>query len=118
MGMEAVVLVGVGGAIGAIARHTVGEMIDVDTFPLATLTVNVAGSFGLAVVTFGPTEGRLAVLVGIGICGAFTTFSSFAFETVRLAETGARPRAVLNVVSNLVGALLAIGVGWALVTLV
>jgi len=111
-------LVGTGGAIGALLRHAVTSTVDVDQFPLGTLTVNVLGSFVLALATFaGAGEGAL-LLVGVGVCGSFTTFSSFAFETVRLWETGTRGRAVGNAVANLAGALLAVGLAWGLATLV
>jgi CrcB protein len=108
-------LVGIGGAAGALLRHAVASYVDAETFPLGTLTVNVLGSLLLALVTFaGAGEGTL-LLVGVGVCGSFTTFSSFAFETVRLWETGERGWAVLNATANLVGALLAVGLAWILV---
>ncbi|MDL5360973.1 CrcB family protein [Halalkalicoccus sp. NIPERK01] len=81
-------LVGVGGAVGAVSRYLVGLALgDVEgPFPFETLAVNVVGSFLLGWVTFaGFGEGTLLV-VGVGTCGAFTTFSSFSVDTVRLAE--------------------------------
>lgn len=81
-------LVGVGGSIGAVLRYGVGRSLSaLDTrFPLDTLSVNVIGSFVLGWVVFaGAPEGTL-LTVGIGACGAFTTFSSFSVDTVRLVE--------------------------------
>jgi CrcB protein len=104
-----VVLVGLGGVAGALARHLLGERIDRRTGD--TLAVNVAGSFLLGFLTAGPFGTTLTLALGVGFCGAFTTFSTFAFETVRLAEEGEVRRAVANGAANLVGALVAVGLG-------
>jgi len=108
-------LVGTGGAIGALARHYVASCVDVERFPLGTLTVNVLGSFLLGVITFAGVNSDILLLVGTGACGSFTTFSSFSFDTVRLWETGSRLRAGINAAVNLLGALLAIGLAWAVI---
>ena len=107
--MNPVVLVGLGGVAGALARHLLGERIDRRTCD--TLAVNVAGSFLLGVLTAGPFGSTLTLALGVGFCGAFTTFSTFAFETVRLAEEGHTRRAAVNGATNLLGALLAVGIG-------
>jgi CrcB protein len=111
-------LVGTGGAIGALCRHYLGSAVDIEGFPLGTLTVNVIGSFVLGLVTFAGLDSELVLFVGTGACGSFTTFSSFSFDTVHLWESGARLRAGLNATANLVGALLAIGLAWAVVSAV
>ena len=110
-------LVGTGGAIGAVLRHLLSQRVDVDAFPLGTMTVNVVGSFVLALATFAGGGHDLLLFVGTGACGSFTTFSTFSFETVRLWETGERLRASVNAVGNLVGAALALGLGWAVASL-
>jgi len=115
--LEPAHLVGTGGAIGALARHYVATLVDVERFPLGTLTVNVIGSFLLGLLTFAGVGSDVMLLVGTGACGSFTTFSSFSFDTVRLWETGSRLRAGINAAVNLLGALLAIGLAWALVQL-
>ena len=110
-------LVGLGGSIGATARYLVGLAVGrFDArFPYETLFVNVVGSFVLGWVTFaGAGEGALLV-VGIGACGAFTTFSSFSVETIQLYERGDRKLAVANAVGNLALSLAAIGLAWVLV---
>lgn len=107
-------LVGAGGAVGAVLRHLVGERVSENAFPVSTLTVNVVGSFALALVTFLGASSEVALLVGTGACGSFTTFSSFSFETVRLWETGERARAAVNAAGNLAAAGLAIGAAWLL----
>jgi CrcB protein len=82
------------------------------------VTVNVVGSFVLALVTFLGASHEAALLVGTGACGSFTTFSSFSFETVRLWETGERALASANALGNLVGAGVAVGAAWLLAGLV
>ncbi|PCR92109.1 fluoride efflux transporter CrcB [Natrinema ejinorense] len=112
-------VVGTGGAIGAILRYWVGQRIagrvPNDRLPLSTFVVNVVGSFlfGIAVFT-GVSESTLR-LVGTGICGSFTTFSSFSVETVRLYERGDRVRAIGNATANLAGSLAAITLAWGAV---
>lgn len=108
-------LVGVGGAVGALLRTLVGELVDVEAYPASTLAVNVIGSFALGALTFAGVGGDAALLLGTGVCGSFTTFSSFAVETVRLWETGERLRAVVNAATNLLGAGAAIALAWLLV---
>ncbi|WP_224447835.1 fluoride efflux transporter CrcB [Haloprofundus salilacus] len=112
MALEPAHLVGTGGAIGALLRYAVGQLVDDGSFPLSTLTVNVLGSFVLGVVTFAGVGDSALLLVGTGACGSFTTFSSFSFETVRLWEMDEKRRAVANATVNLVGAGLALGVAW------
>jgi CrcB protein len=108
-GVDPTLLVGIGGVGGAISRHLVGERIESGTGD--TLAVNVMGSFLLGALLAVPVGDTLVALFGTGFCGAFTTFSSFAFETVRLAETGERRRALANAALNLVGAVLAVFAG-------
>lgn len=98
--------------LGAVLRYLVGEYVDVEGFPLGTLTVNVAGSFVLGLVTFLGAGEDVLLFVGTGACGSFTTFSSFSFDTVRLWETGGRVRSIVYATVNLVGALAAIGLAW------
>lgn len=102
-------LVAVGGTGGAVARHLLGERID--TRSRDTLGVNVLGSLALGILLGLGVDASASLLLATGFCGAFTTFSTFAFETVRLAETG-RPRAAAwNAAGNLAGALLALWLG-------
>ena len=74
-------------------------------FPLGTLVVNVTGSIALGlVVGLGLYHGLPATpctLIGTGFLGAYTTFSTFSYETVRLLEDGARREALLNTATSL-----------------
>jgi CrcB protein len=110
-----VFLISIGGAAGAVLRYVVGQLINSSSFPWATLVVNALGSFVLGSVIFGVSESDILLLVSVGFCGAFTTFSSFSFQTVSLWERGEQSAAFLNAFGNLTISLLAFGVAWVLV---
>jgi len=106
-------LVGAGAALGAVLRFAtgryVGDVAGDRPFPYGTFTVNVVGSFVLALVTFLGTGEDVLLFVGTGACGSYTTFSSFSVDTLRLWETGERRLAVWYAAVNLLGALVGIG---------
>lgn len=110
-------LVAVGGMIGAILRHLVGLAVEHESFPAGTLTVNVVGSFALGFLTGLDPGTDVLLLVGTGACGAFTTFSSFSFDVVRLWEGGDTATAAGYALANVVGALAAIGLARGLASL-
>ncbi|WP_306055247.1 fluoride efflux transporter FluC [Natronococcus wangiae] len=113
--LEPAHVVGTGGAIGAALRHGVYQRLSNDRYPWPTLVVNVVGSFVFGAAVFaGASESTLRSL-GTGICGAFTTFSSFSVETVQLYERGDRTLAVANALGNLALSLAAIGLARVLV---
>jgi CrcB protein len=117
-----VLFVALGGFVGAPARAAVdrfvSDRVEAD-FPFGTFLVNVSGSFvvglltGLAVV--GDMPGLVKALLTTGFCGAYTTFSTWTFETIRLVEEDQLLEAGLNVVLSLVVGLLAAGAGVAVV---
>jgi fluoride exporter len=116
MTVVGVALVAFGAALGAPTRWWVDVYMQrrwLPVFPWGTFTVNAAGSLllGLLVGRWG-TDGTAVILVGIGFCGALTTFSSFAWESHRLAEDGARQLALINVVTTSVVCLGAATTGW------
>lgn len=117
IGLESAHLVGIGGAVGALARHAVFLRLASDPddgLPLSTFAVNVAGSFVLGLAVFAGLGESAMQFLGIGICGSFTTFSSFSVETVRLWERGERRLAVVSAAGNLLCSLSAIGLAWGL----
>lgn len=87
--------VAAGGAIGAVCRFLIGKLPigSTDGFPIKTFMVNIAGCFliglaaALALKQFSDSP-RLVLFLKVGICGGFTTFSSFALETGELVEKG------------------------------
>jgi len=111
-------------AVGAPTRYLVDAFVTNRAgprLPWGTMAINVSGSFvlgllsGLVLYHAAPSDLRL--VLGTGFCGAYTTFSTFAFETVRLADEG-RPRDSLrNVVLNTGGGLLAAAAGLAIAAL-
>lgn len=114
-------LVIAGAAVGAPLRYVTDLAVQKrhDTvFPWGTFTVNVAGSLILGLltgaVTYGAASGSVQLLIGTGLCGALTTYSTFSFETLRLTETGAKFYAAANVVASVVAGLGAAFAGAAL----
>jgi fluoride exporter len=111
----------VAAALGASIRYLLDRLVQDRTneeFPWGTCVINVSGSFvlgsisGLVLYHGFTTDVRL--VIGTGFCGGYTTFSTFTFETIRLAEGGLTGAAVRNIVVNTAGGLLAAGTGLAL----
>ena len=109
--MDALLFVGIGGFLGANARYLLTAWTDSllmprwGSFPFGTLAVNLLGSFGLAVfgLWLGARAGlppQLRLLVGTGFFGAFTTFSTFANDSMTLLEEGGLGPFLLNVLLN------------------
>lgn len=107
-------LVGFGGAIGALGRYTVSSTIERERFPLSTFLVNVIGSFLLGLVMFADVGESIRLFVGVGVCGAFTTFSTFSVDTIRLLEDGHVWTAVVYALGNILVSVTAIGIAWVL----
>ena len=112
------VLVVLGAALGAPTRWWVDVSIQrrwTPVFPWGTFVVNVVGSalLGLFAARWSSTSSALA-LFGIGFCGSLTTFSSFAWETQRLATSGVRSVALVNVVVTTVTCAAVAALGWTL----
>ncbi|QIJ61056.1 fluoride efflux transporter CrcB [Streptomyces sp. JB150] len=110
-------LVVVGGMIGAPLRYLTDRAVQSrhdSVFPWGTLTVNVTGCLVLGLLTGAALGSRWGLLLGTGLCGALTTYSTFSYETLRLAETGARLYAALNVAASVLAGLAAACAGVAL----
>lgn len=110
--------IAVGGAVGALVRAFAGRLLRTD-FPLATLLVNVAGSFLLAYLHGRVDTDAVALhaLLGAGFCGALTTFSTFILETAILLRIGQRGRAAVYVAATLLLCCLASGGGFSFAAL-
>jgi fluoride exporter len=117
--VRTIVGVGLAGAVGALSRYGAEGLISErfpGSFPLGTFVINVTGSFVLGFLFVLLTE-RVAVTpavrtsLTVGFVGAYTTFSTFSFETVRLIEDGALRTAALNVAATVALGLLAVWVG-------
>lgn len=108
--------IGVAGALGALLRHAIATNIATSGFPWSTLLVNLAGSLVLGVVLgHAPAWSATATLaVTVGFLGAFTTFSTFAFEATSLVRDQRPLTAAAYVGASVVLGLLAAGAGWQL----
>lgn len=120
MGQHRVVIhvaVAVAGALGALARFWVGAAFAGGAMPWATLAVNTSGSFLLGFVLGGPGAGRwdttLITAVTVGFLGAFTTFSTFAQETVAMLRDGRVASALVYVAASVAVGLVAVAAGYA-----
>lgn len=98
--MRSCLYVAAGGAIGAVARYLIGliKMNEFAFFPIKTLVINIVGSFLIGIVVAlslkkGNWDPDVVLLMKTGICGGFTTFSTFALETSNLLENGRIPMA-------------------------
>lgn len=113
--MSAWIAIGLGGALGSMARHAVNRLVHQQwpalRFPLATLVVNVLGCCMLGALAGLAVSGRLPLrahwreFVFVGVLGGFTTFSAFGLETVTLFRSGEATLAVSNVTIQLAAGL-------------
>jgi fluoride exporter len=108
-----VTAVGLAGGVGAVARFALDGLVGRRTaseFPFGTLAVNVLGAFVLGVLFGAAVEGNAYRVVGTGLVGGFSTFSTWAFESHRLGEDGELGLGVLNFAVSLA---LGLGAAWA-----
>lgn len=116
--MTALVLVVLGSAIGAPLRYVVDRMVQSRherVFPYGTLVINVVGSFCLGLLVGAADELGLSALavtaIGTGVLGAFTTFSTFIWESLRMIEERSYLSALANMVVSIGAGLLAAYLG-------
>ena len=118
--MGNILLIGMGGFLGAILRYwlsgRVQELSGSISYPYGTLVVNISGCFMLGVLTWlvearGFFTPELRSLLFVGLLGAFTTYSTFSLETLNLFTVGDTPRAFLNIASSVVLGLAAVWAG-------
>ncbi len=119
MNPGALCLVALGGALGSVARALMGWAIPAGRLPWATIVINIAGS-----LLIGWLMGRLVTVTEhnlrehsfwvVGICGGFTTFSSFSWQTVEQMQKGNWAAAAANVLISVVLCLFATWLGWRL----
>jgi len=117
-----ILIVGAGGCIGAILRYLVGmiPLNQTDGFPIKTLCINIVGSFVIGLVAaysvkHSECSQSLQLFLKVGICGGFTTFSSFALETTQLMEKGDLLHALLYTCISIVLGITAVYLAGALV---
>jgi fluoride exporter len=112
------------GGAGAALRYVVDALVSAGRparFPLGILLVNVTGSFALGVLTgvgAGAIDTDLAMVVGVGLLGGYTTFSTVSLEAVLAVDGGQARRGWLNAAGTLVLGVSAAGLGLALGALI
>jgi fluoride exporter len=107
--------VALGAAVGAPLRYLTDRAVQSrlgTAFPWGTFTVNVIGSFVLGVVVRWAPDPAVVAVLGVGFCGALTTYSTFGFETFRLLENRRSTAAVANVVLSVVAGVAAAVLGF------
>lgn len=116
--MYTIILVGIGGFIGAILRYVLGGWIQNSfvNFPVGTLTINTVGSFFLGLIMYlseyqGVFSDQTRIFLTIGILGAFTTLSTFGYESFRLLDDSKLTLMAINVVSTMLFSMLAVYLG-------
>jgi len=113
-----VLMIALGAAVGAPARYLTDRAVQSHhetVFPWGTLTVNLVASLilGLVLGAGAQLNPNIAALVGTGFCGALSTYSTFGYETMRLAQDGARFYAAANVAVSLIAGIGAASLGWS-----
>ena len=110
-----VLWVALGAAVGAPLRYLTDRAVQRmhrSVLPWGTFTVNVVGSFVLGALTGAGASSTVTTLVGTGFCGALTTYSTFAYETLGLAERRAVGAAVANLAGSVAAGVAAALLGW------
>lgn len=121
--LRTILIVGTGGFIGSVMRYLVQYFVEkglTSTFPYGTLIANVAGSFIIGVVFALAEKGNLLsaewrLFIAVGICGGFTTFSSFAYNNFTMLKEGSFGQFFWNVGGSLFLGILAVYLGIILV---
>jgi CrcB protein len=117
MSIGAWVAVALVGGVGAVARLQIDAGISrrrTGEFPLGTFVVNIAGTFVLGLLTGADVTRTWLFVAGTGFLGSFTTFSTWMFESERLAEDGEEAVGGVNLGLSIAAGLLAAGAGWGL----
>jgi CrcB protein len=120
MSLTACLVVIVGGALGSLARYLVALATAPvsQSLPLGTMGINILGSFiiglfGTLTLAHGrfPASDNVRLFVMVGLCGGFTTFSSFSLQTLDLMRRGAMVNALINIVASVTLCIAAVAAG-------
>ncbi|HEV3484302.1 MAG TPA: fluoride efflux transporter CrcB [Vicinamibacterales bacterium] len=118
------IAIAVGGALGSMTRHAVNHVVHAHwlgaRFPAATVVVNLSGCLLIGMLSGWVASSKLTLtphwreFIFVGLLGGFTTFSTFGLDTFLLARTHSTTHALINVVVQVVGGLLAVWIGYRL----
>lgn len=114
------ILVGIGGGLGAMLRYFVYMMMKSNDFPYGTLLINILGSFVIGIVMAISIKelsfpSDIKLFIATGICGGFTTFSSFSLENILLMQEGRLNTAFFYIAVSLIGGIAATWLGFKLI---
>lgn len=120
--MIKIIFVGLGGFAGAVLRYLIG-LIPVkmnSAFPIKTLVINVIGAFVIGLITAFAAKNKalnqnIILMLQVGLCGGFTTFSTFAYESADLIKSGETITALIYMILSAVLSILAVFIAQALV---
>ena len=119
--LKNILLVGLGSSIGGMLRYVATLLIKQNSFPYATLTVNIIGSFCIGLI-FAislkniETQEQIKLFFATGICGGFTTFSAFSLENMQLLKSSHYSIAFLYIALSILLSLAAVFLGYKLLT--
>ena len=112
-------MVAIGGALGSVARFWISTVVSnriTETFPLGTLVVNVTGSFLIGLLAAMSRSNGMSnttrTFLMVGVCGGYTTFSSFSLQNLQLLQNGNLYYAGLNTALSLVLCMVAVWIGF------
>jgi fluoride exporter len=113
-------LVALGGAIGSVSRYSILLLLGIRPFPLATLLINILGSFVIGLVIAmslksEPFANNWRPFLATGLCGGFTTFSAFSLENLQLLQTGKYFLCAFYIFASLLFGILAAWLGYKLI---
>ena len=108
-----ILLVGLGGAIGTMFRYLLSNLFKTNTFPFSTLIINITGSFVIGIVLALSEKNHfisdnLKLFLATGICGGFTTFSTFSAENMAFLKAGNYTMALLYILTSVGACIIAI----------
>ncbi len=118
--LKSVLLVGLGGALGAMCRFLLSTAGKSNSFPFSTLIINIVGSLVIGIVLALYEKNSLLsdhvkLFLATGICGGFTTFSTFSAENVQLLKAGNYWMAICYIVASVVGCIVATFIGFKII---
>ena len=110
-----VLIVGIGGAAGAVFRVYLSELIG-RKFPWGTILVNVLGALLVGIIimffsAYDSSSAKDAELFSLGFCGGFTTFSSFSYQTLNMLKHGHKKYAAVNILFSIIFSIIAVWIG-------
>lgn len=113
--LKQIIIVGLGGAIGSMFRYAMYFISKQESFPIATLLINIAGGFLIGVIMgLSLRQNNWTLFLATGICGGFTTFSAFSFENLQLIQNGKITTALLYISLSILLGITATWLGYKL----